>query len=216
MSTTARRADRSRRHEAAVRASVASSLVAAAAEEARQEAAVPAAQRVPVLDVSGAVLRRARVEAEPAGTFARTSPLARLALVQPAITVRHVVVAQRLMRAWEDGGRGVGMGASNYGERVGGGTAKSGIGDATLAALGRQNRSGDEYRGAMRWLGSSWPVLAGVVLDGQSVTYWAAAQVPEIDRKVAVGLLAAAMDRLGEFYAAQDGARRDARKGRVR
>lgn len=212
MSTTARRADRFRRHEVAVRASVASSLVAAAAEEARQEAAVPAAQRVPVLDVAGAVLRRPRVEAEPTGTFVRTSPLARLALVQPAITVRHVVVAARLLRAWEDGGGGVGIGASNYGERVGGGVAKSGVSDAILAALGRQNRADAEFRAAQRWLGSSWPVVRGVVLEGQSVTYWSGKRVPAIDREMGMGLLVAAMDRLGEFYAALDGARRDARK----
>ena len=208
MSTTARRADRFRRHEVAVRASVASSLVAAAAEEARQEAAVPAAQRVPVLDVAGAVLRRPRVEAEPTGTFVRTSPLARLALVQPAITVRHVVVAARLLRAWEDGGGGVGIGASNYGERVGGGVAKSGVSDAILAALGRQNRADAEFRAAQRWLGSSWPVVRGVVLEGQSVTYWSGKRVPAIDREMGMGLLVAAMDRLREFYAALDGVRK--------
>ena len=152
-------------------------------------------------------MRRPRVEAEPTGTFVRTSPLARLALVQPAITVRHVVVAARLLRAWEDGGGGVGIGASNYGERVGGGVAKSGVSDAILAALGRQNRADAEFGAAQRWLGSSWPVVRGVVLEGQSVTYWSGKRVPAIDREMGMGLLVAAMDRLGEFYAALDGVR---------
>ena len=171
-----------------------------AIEEARQEAIAPAIQRHAVLSRSGATLRAARIRADgPA--FARSSPLVHLALKSPIITTGHVLAAARLQQAWEEGGAGVGMGASNYGERLGGGIAKSGISDAILASIGRQNDARDECCAAQWFVGRAWPILRGIVIDGMDTRAWADQCRPQISPQIAVDRLADALNRLVQFYA---------------
>jgi hypothetical protein len=173
-----------------------------AEQEARHEAIAPAAQRKPVLDTAGNVVRRAMIE--PDGlAFKRSSPLCHLAARQSAITRAHLEAAVQLMRAWEDGGRGVGMGSSNYAERTSG-TPQSGyIADSVLASLGQQNRAKAEFLAAHARLGALWPVIQGIVLDGMDLTTWAAQAPQGFNRLNALGYLIAALDVLVAFYAEQ-------------
>jgi hypothetical protein len=195
-------------------------------EGARQEAIAPAAQRKPVLTVgipievtetlhgkdgrtqkihrrvpglvSGTVYR-APLAVPDGVAFRRSSPLCHLFKRQAGITTDHLKAAARLQEAWETGGRGVGMGASNYQERTSG-VAKSGISDAVLSSIGRQNVARDEFM-VVRWrLGHSWKVIEGIVLDGMDVTTWAANKRPQCDYRTAEKLLVVALDRLVKVY----------------
>ena len=189
---------------------------AARIEEQRQERIAPAVQRNPVVAPDGTVLRGARVE--PDGLAFRVSNPIRHMVARgekreganlPLITRAHEVAADRLAIAWEEGGRSVTMAACAYGERSGGGTVTSGSpSDAVLQAVGHQNRKRAEFEAARTWLGSLFPVLDAVVLRGIDVTSWARQE--RRDRNAAVGYLAAALDRLCEFYAASD------KPGRIR
>ena len=168
-------------------------------EEARQEAIVPAASRKAVLTPSGAVLRAARITPDgPA--FIRSSALAHLFRRNVGITAGHLVAAQHLLDAHDIAGEGVGMGASNYGERLGGGIAKSGISEGKHAALLRQTEAEAEVDAAKWFLGRSWRIVRGVVLAGCSLEVWAAAQNPPIYAKVVTKRLITALNRLVLFY----------------
>ena len=170
-----------------------------AIEEARQEAVAPAVQRHAVMTATGATLRAARIQAD-GHAFVRSSALVHLALRSPIITAGHVLVATRLQRAWEEGGAGVGMGASNYSERLGGGIAKSGISEAVRACIGRQNDARDECCAAQWFTGRSWPILRGIVIDGMDATAWADQCRPQITPQVALDRLSDALSRLVQFY----------------
>lgn len=196
---------------------------AAQTEEERQEKIAPAAQRQPVLAPDGTVLRAARVE--PDGKAFRVSNPIR-ALVRrgetrsasgggqhPMIHAGHATAAERLSLAWEEGGRGVGKGASNYGERSSGTLTSGSISDATLAALAYQNRKRSEFLLAKRWLGSLWGIIEAVALAGMDVTAWAKRE--RKDARAAVGFLAAALDRLVEFYERMDAPPPKRQPGRI-
>jgi hypothetical protein len=168
-------------------------------EEARQEAVVPAADRRPVLMPDGSIYRAARVRADgPA--FIKSSAVAHLYRRGSKITTAHLVAADRLLRAWEEGGRSVGMGASLYGERVGC-VAKSGISEHVLKAIGRQNDALDDCRAAQWALGRMWPIVRGMVLDGMSAKVWSALRRPPVSPEWAILRLVRALDRLVVFYA---------------
>lgn len=204
-------ARRFRARRAAERAA-ALAQAAAQAEETRAEGVAPAIQRKPVLAPSGAVLRHPRVE--PDGlAFKVSNPVARLVrLGSSAITAEHAVAAARINRAWEEGGRGVGMGASLYGERTSGGSEAGALSDRVLAVLGRQTAARDECVAAQAWCGRLWPAIVAVVLNGTDVTAWGVAI--GLDRKVALGRVGAALDRLVEFYEGRDRMRVERRENR--
>jgi hypothetical protein len=181
--------------------------IAAEAEEARQESIAPSVQRAPVMAPDGTILRGARLE--PDGLAFRVSNPIRHLVARgerqdgtnlPLITRAHQLAAERLVIAWEEGGRSVTMAACAYGERSGGGSVTSGSpSDAVLASIGHQNRMLAEFTGARAWLGGLFTVIDAVVLRGIDVSAWAKQE--RRDRKAAVGYLAAALDRLVEFYA---------------
>ena len=203
-------ADRRRRGQEIAARKRDADRIAAENEERRRESIVPAVQRNPVVAPDGTVLRGARVE--PDGLAFRVSNPIRHLVARgdkrsgtnlPLITKEHALAADRLSIAWEEGGRSVTMAACAYGERSGGGTVTSGSpSDAVLMAVARQNRRRAEFEGAKTWLGGLFPVLDAVVLRGIDVTSWAKQE--RRDRKAAVGYLAAALDRLCEFFAALD------------
>jgi len=170
-------------------------------EEARQEAVAPAVQRHAVLLYkNGPVLRAARIRAGgPA--FVRSSALAHLAKRSPLITAGHVVAASRLQQAWEEGGAGVGMGASNYGERTGRMTPHGFQPGAIPAGLLRQTNARDECCAAQWFTGRSWPIIRGIVVEGMDATVWASRCRPQISPQTAVDRLAEALSRLVKFYA---------------
>jgi hypothetical protein len=180
-----------------------------AAEEAEQkaEAIAPRVQREPVLSPDGTMLRGPRLE--PDGlTFKVSNPVRHLeqrgrrraeAGDMPAVREAHVVAAERLLAAWHEGADGVGIGASNYGERTGGTVQSGTISDAVLATVGRQVKARQEVGAAQTFLGALWPAVHAVVIRGIDVTSWATAA--RLDRKIALGYLSAALDRLVEFYA---------------
>jgi hypothetical protein len=167
-------------------------------EEARQEGISPAMQRKALTGADGQVIRAPL--AQPFGTaFKRSSALCHLALRQPAITKAHITAADRLQRAWEDGGRGVGMPGSKW-ETSYGKASPGMISAGVLASIDRQTRARDEYVAAAKWLGSGWAVIHGVVIEGMDVSAWTARHRPDLDRKMVVGMLIAGLDRLCELY----------------
>ena len=197
--TASRKAARQQRHQQDAERRARVKREAAETEEARQEAIVPAASRKAVLTPSGAVLRAARIT--PAGpAFIKSSALAHLFKRNVGVTAGHLVAAQHLLDAYDIAGEGVGIGASNYGERLGGGIAKSGISEGKHAALLRQTEAEAEVDAAKWFLGRSWRIVRGVVLAGCSLEVWAAAQNPPIYAKVVTKRLITALNRLVRFY----------------
>jgi hypothetical protein len=172
---------------------------AAETEEARQEAIAPAAQRKAVVDASGDVIRQARVE--PDGlAFKRSSPLCHL-FKRGSISIVQLAAGARLLQTWEDGGRSVGMGASNYGERTSSSPQSGWLAESVRAALAAQNRSRDEFMAAAHYCGPAFPILEGVVLDGMDVTAWCKRRAGGMDRERGVFILRQALNKLDEFYA---------------
>jgi hypothetical protein len=189
---------------------------AAAKEDAKRaeiaaEELAPAGQRHPVLGEDGEVYRVARVDR--AGlTFKKSNPVAYLRKLGSA-TWAHQRAAERLVRSWEDGGRGIGRGASLYGERTSATPQSGWISDQVLAQIRYQNRCKAEFEAAHSWLGALFPAIQAVVLDGIDVTAWSKlARKPDGElqfssQQVAKGYLLGALDRLVEFYEAVDRSR---------
>jgi hypothetical protein len=188
-----------------VRETVRAARVAAEADRARKvEAAAediaPASQRHPVVS-AGLVLREARLVPDGV-TFRRASPLS--AMSRSSITPPRERAADRLLRAWEDGGQGVGVGAVQYGERTSGEVTTGWISDGVIAKLAYQTRCRDEYAAAMVSLGSSAPIVRAVVLEGVSVDMWSLRNAGDCpNAQVARGYLLAGLDRLVDFYVAR-------------
>lgn len=174
----------------------------AAAEETRAEAIAPAVQRHDTLDAAGQVVRHARLERDGL-TFRRSNPVRHLvARGGPMIRKAHEIAADRLVVSWEEGGRGVGIAATAYGERAGGGLEVGSLPPYLLARMAYQHRQKAAYEGARIWLGGLWPIIDAVVLRGIDVSAYA--RPLGQSRQVMLGYLAAALDRLVEFYAQTD------------
>lgn len=187
--------------------------VAEAARKARDKAAAdsaefaaeqiaPAAQRHSVIARNGVMVRGPRVEACGL-TFVRSNPLRHLAarsagMEVPTIHDGHLRAAARLLAAWETGADGIGSGASNYQPRSG--AVQSGIiAEGLLTRLNAQIAARDQIDRAQRFLAGLWPVIHAVVIEGIDASSWASSV--GMDRKVAMGYLAAALDMLVTFYA---------------
>ena len=170
----------------------------AEAEEVRQEGIAPAAQRKAVVDASGDVIRQARVEKDGLA-FKRSSPLCHLFKLH-SVSIKQLAAGARLLQAWEDGGRSVGMGASNYGERTSSNPQSGWLAESVRVALAAQNKARDEFLAAAQFCGGLFPILQGVVLDGMDVTAWCRIRGGGMDRERGVVVLREALDRLGEFY----------------
>lgn len=170
----------------------------ATAREEKDDKGAPKVQR-DTIAIDGATIRAPRVERDGL-VFKRSTPLVHLAkrsegMEAPTITAAHVRAASRLSRAWEMAGEGIGVGASNYGERLGGGTYSF----RPPASLGFQPDAQREIAGAHAWLGALWPAIYAVVIQGMDVTAYAA-KAKMKDRKLALGYVRASLDRLVEFY----------------
>jgi hypothetical protein len=193
---------------------------AAQRQEDRDEAIAPAITRTAVLDASGAVLRAPRVERDGVA-FIRSSPIRHLVArwkareadgSRPLITERHLAVCDRLCMAWEEGGQGIGMGASDYGRMSQSrGSAAPDFSPQMLAKIRKQREQRAIFEGAMTWMGALSPVIRRVVVEGADLSVWAAETAT--GRNAAPGYLAAALDRLAEFFAKMD-ASKEARRDR--
>lgn len=165
-------------------------------EEARAEDLAPKVQREPVTAADGTVLRGARVHRSGA-TFVRSSPLVHLmnrAGDNPLITKAHLSAARWLQAQWELAGEGVGLGASNYGDRTsGGGSGLPSDGGFIWSQVEAQRN----IAACQTFLGALWPAIMSVVILGMDVTSYAATR--KLRREVALGYVAAALDRLAEF-----------------
>lgn len=216
-----RAADRERRAAAAAarRAAEREQRVAAAAEaaraaEERAETIAPAVQRRAVRDAKGHVLRGARLE--PDGAAFRVSNSVRTLYLNgqergssALVRHEHVIAAERLARSWEDGGRGVSMAASRWGESSERISSSGSMSEAVLRSIGYQNAQRDEFNAVRAAMGTAWPVLLDIVLQGLSVNAWAERE--GMERKIAVGYLVAGLDRLADFYAATEQRKRQPR-----
>lgn len=173
-----------------------------AAEEERRsaevvaEALAPRVQREPVTAADGTVLRGARVHRSGA-TFERSSPLVHLmrrAGESPVITKAHLRAAAWLKNQWELAGDGIGVGASNYGERTGGGFSDL---PSDAGFIWSQIEAQRNIAACQTFLGALWSAIMSVVILGMDVTSYAATR--KLRREVALGYVAAALDRLVEF-----------------
>lgn len=167
-------------------------------QERLAELIAPKVQREAVVTADGAIVRAPRVERDGL-TFKRSTSLHHLAkrsegMESPTIRPDHIRAATRLIQAWELGGEGVGLGASNYGERLGGGAG--GTPGGRIISL--QIEARQEIGAVQAFLGALWPAIYAVVIRGSDVTSYAAAMKKR--REVALGYVEAALDRLVEFY----------------
>lgn len=177
----------------------------------RGAVAIPNAQLVPVVTRDGHMLRGARLEAATtsAGTarYQRRNIIAGLAQAGarrsdagfvPMISARHVAIAEILLRDHDEISGGVGVGGVNLLSSSRSATRNS---EGRILALRAQIVARDRYVASLEWLGSHRELIVGVVLQGINVHVWGAST--GLDRKQLVGYLAAALDRLGEFYQAR-------------
>ena len=195
-----------RREQAARRARA--KREAAEREEARQEAIVPAAQRQPVLAADGSIIRRARVQVDgPA--FVKSSALCHIASRNTRITAAHIQAADRLAKAAQRS-ETITIGSANYGERTSGRVQSGVLSGYVQAIVDGQIEAAQEVVGARKWLGRWWPVVSGIVIDGQDATAWG--HVHGVYRETAVKMLIVGLNRLVAFYEAL----KPARRGRIR
>lgn len=183
------------------------------AQEARDEEMAPAAQRADVLTADGEIYKHARLE-RSGKTFIRSNPvkyLRRLGETRRGgtalFTVDHETYSEKLILAWQEGGQGVGMGKSDYVSQSVRGTTNSGFSDAMLERMAYQRRQAALCAGAAAYMGSLWPCIKAVVLDGKAPGVWG--KEVGLSRMYAVGYLAAALDKLVEFWKSAEGGRDD-------
>lgn len=171
--------------------------------EMQDEELAPAAQRMPVMDRDGNVLREPLVDrlewvdpddnnpnrrtAKKVSGFQRYDVLRRIALTNADITDQHLDAAERLARDWEmaSGGGGGGLAA----ERV---DAVASVALPPIMAMTR-------YRNAVRAMGD---VLASVLLPVvlENVTLFSLSQRFRMSRKTLRKWLVEALDKLVEHY----------------
>lgn len=184
---------------------------AAAAElrDQREEFIAPAAQRKPVLDANGDIIRGPLVERAggTAGFFVRSNPLralwvrsqTRAAKLDRAtlITDAHLACAERLLRAWIETADGITVSPAPFmAEHINAGGSG---GSLTAGAVILQIAQAEEWRAARSFLGNDlWRPIHHVVLIGIPVKTWAISL--QWDEKFAMGYLVCSLDRLVAFY----------------
>ena len=173
---------------------------AAALAEIADEELAPGVQRRVITDAAGNAYRMPTVVRDGV-TFKRASPISHLVNCGGA-TFAHGKAAERLARAWEDGGRGVGKASGGYGERTATTPQTGYISDVAIAAIAYQTRCRLEYAAAQTYCGGLFSALQRVALEGIDITAWGREKGWE--QRVAKGYVVAALDRLVEFYAAMD------------
>jgi hypothetical protein len=147
-------------------------------------------------------LRGPRVERDGL-TFTVSNPIRHLVSrskgsERPMFTKRHADAADILRHAWEEAGAGVSVGVAQYDRVRGSNIPQTGyISDAALAALDHQIDQREKITRARAWLGEYlWRPIVVVVINGIDASTWAAQD--KLNRQVAIGYLAAALDRLAE------------------
>lgn len=119
---------------------------------------------------------------------------------KPMITEEHVKAAAKLAADFDEVGTGIGLGASDYLNKSAGRTAPgSGVSAAKHAAIMEQLSTRARLEAALTYVGGQVDIIVPVVLQGVDVSAWAEARGFSADQSV--GYLAAALDRLAEFYA---------------
>lgn len=171
---------------------------------------VPRAQREPVVDRTGAVLRGARIEVET--TIAGSVRITRRNVISSLhslgrsrgtdaegsmITARHVAAAEVLLRDWDEVGAGIAPPPLDL-LRTGG---SGGGHEGQILRLAGQVATRDRLAAALAHCGTHAPILHAVVLSGVSVRVCAIGM--QVNRRQLVGYLAGALDRLIEFYEAR-------------
>ena len=180
-----------------------------ATREARAEQTAPRAQRVGVVGPDGVQLRGARLDVDSAPTgglrASRRNVVAALytrgqervaAGEASLIRASHVAAAAMLIRDWDEVGGGIAPPPLDLlrSEGRGGGNGA----DGAILRLSGQIQARERLIGAIDFTGSQAGILHSVVLTGISVQVCAIALA--VDRKQLVGYLAAALDRLVEYY----------------
>jgi uncharacterized protein DUF6456 len=170
--------------------------------EKRAELIAPSHVRHAVTDAGGRVVRGAMVIVD-GGRVRRASVLDRLRShgeereakgLASLITARRVKAAERLQIDYSEVGAGIGVSASDY-LRLSG---SNGAGTDPHGGVRAQIDTRDRLDRALASLGSFTDIVVPVVLDGVDVRSWS--QARGYDRQQAVGYLAAALERLAEFY----------------
>lgn len=156
-------------------------------------------------------LRGPRIERDGL-TFVVSNPIRHLVqrgkgAERPMFRKIHEHAAETLRQAWEEAGEGVSVGVAQYDRVRGSNIPQTGyISDAVLTILDRQIAQQDLIRRARAALGEAlWRPIVMVVLRGIDVSTWAAQD--GLNRQVAIGYLAAAVDRLAECLNRQKGSR---------
>lgn len=202
--------DRRKRKEEAAALAEQQRKDAAEHQERQDEKMVPAVQRKPILAADGSVLYHPRLERDGL-TFIRSNPVRRLAAVgrrrtkvgmAPTIEPAHERASDRLLATWNIAGETVTAGTANYGERASGTPTSGYISEALLGAIATQRRAMVEIDAAKTWLGPLWPIIYDVVIRGMDVTAWAEAHRKR--EEAMTGYLAAALDKLVQFYTSAD------------
>ncbi len=154
------------------------------------------------------VLRGPRIERSGI-TFIRSNPVRNLLdrakdrrpnSDLPRVTEYHLQATERLLRAHDMGGEGVGLGHSDYsraGVRINPQTGY--IPDSVINAITTQASAAEECARAKVWLGPvDFAPINALVLKGISFAIWA--ETRHTRRAEALGDLVRALDRLVEFY----------------
>ena len=147
-------------------------------------------------------LRGPRVE-QDCLTFRVSNPIRHLvarskSTERPMFTKRHADAADVLRTAWEEAGAGVSVGVAQYDRVRGSNIPQTGyISEAAYSAQRHQIDQREKIAKARAWLGESlWRPIMVVVIQGIDASTWAAQD--KLNRQVAIGYLAAALDRLAE------------------
>lgn len=178
------------------------------AKEKAEEKLAPEAQRNPVMDANGNVVKAPRVY-RFGRNYEAVSPIEYYYVLgkereekgkEPLIKEEHRLAAKRLVQAYEEGGVGIGQGASDYGRQPARGTTPTGYSDVLLARLEAQRKQRDLYLAAKLYMERTglWAVTKAIVIDGIYITVWA--KSVGMDRDAAVGFMAAAMKALVGFW----------------
>jgi hypothetical protein len=183
----------------------------AARRERLDEKLAPAVLRQPVIGADGRMIVGPRVQiidGRPVRMPALgidSDPIAKLARDSRVITERHHRAFRRLQQEWHDVGTGLGSGAVDY-LRAGGG--REIVQPPGHEAMKAQIETRQSLEGAVRFLGSFWPIVFRIAIDCVSLPVWweeenlrrAAKKQSPMAKQNVLAWLGAAADRLVLYY----------------